>query len=68
MSGSMVPGDMEDRMMQRTVAITGGHGVLGRAVLEAALKGGWQVAVIDHASGHAVPDGCLLYTSDAADE
>jgi len=55
----MVPGDMEDRMMQRTVAITGGHGVLGRAVLEAALKGGWQVAVIDHASGHAVPDGVL---------
>ncbi|MBB5771778.1 NAD(P)-dependent dehydrogenase (short-subunit alcohol dehydrogenase family) [Brevundimonas vesicularis] len=46
-------------MMQRTVAITGGHGVLGRAVLEAALKGGWQVAVIDHASGHAVPDGVL---------
>ncbi len=45
--------------MQRTVAITGGHGVLGRAVLEAALKGGWQVAVIDHASGHAVPDGVL---------
>ena len=46
-------------MTQRTVAITGGHGVLGRAVLEAALKGGWQVAVIDHASGHAVPDGVL---------
>ena len=45
--------------MQRTVAITGGHGVLGRAVLEAALKGGWQVAVIDHASGRAVPDGVL---------
>ncbi|NSX32165.1 SDR family NAD(P)-dependent oxidoreductase [Brevundimonas vesicularis] len=46
-------------MMQRTVAITGGHGVLGRAVLEASLKAGWQVAVIDHASGHAVPDGVL---------
>lgn len=46
-------------MTQRTVAITGGHGVLGRAVLEAALKGGWQVAVIDHASGHAVPEGVL---------
>lgn len=45
--------------MQRTVAITGGHGVLGRAVLEAALNGGWQVAVIDHASAHAVPDGVL---------
>lgn len=46
-------------MTQRTVAITGGHGVLGRAVLEAALKAAWQVAVIDHASGHAVPDGVL---------
>lgn len=46
-------------MTQRTMAITGGHGVLGRAVLEAALKAGWQVAVIDHASGHAVPDGVL---------
>ena len=45
--------------MQRTVAITGGHGVLGRAVLEAALKAGWQVAVIDHAEGHAAPDGVL---------
>ena len=30
----MVPDDMEDRMTQRTVAITGGHGVLGRAVLD----------------------------------
>ena len=46
-------------MMQRTVAITGGHGVLGRVVLEAALKAGWQVAVIDHAAGHAVPQGVL---------
>lgn len=46
-------------MTQRTVAITGGHGVLGRVVLEAALKAGWQVAVIDHAEGHTVPDGVL---------
>ena len=46
-------------MTQRTVAITGGHGVLGRAVLEAALKAGWQVAVIDHAAGHPVPQGVL---------
>ena len=46
-------------MTQRTVAITGGHGVLGRAVLEAALKAGWQVAVIDHAQGHPVPQGVL---------
>jgi len=55
----MVPGDMEGRMMQRTVAITGGHGVLGRAMLEAALKGGWQGAVIDRGAGHAVLDGVL---------
>ena len=46
-------------MTQRTMAITGGHGVLGRAVLETALKAGWQVAVIDHAAGHAAPDGVL---------
>ncbi len=44
-------------MTERTVAITGGHGALGRAVLEAALKAGWRVAVIDHAAGHAAPDG-----------
>ena len=44
-------------MTERTVAITGGHGALGRAVLEAALTAGWRVAVIDHAAGHAAPDG-----------
>ncbi len=52
-------------MTQRTVAITGGHGVLGRAVLEAALKAGWQVAVIDHASGHAAPDGLTAPTTNS---
>ena len=36
----MVDEDEEDPMTQRTMAITGGHGVLGRAVLEAALKAG----------------------------
>ena len=46
-------------MSQRTMAITGGHGVLGRAVLEAALNAGWQVAVVDHAAGHSVPHGVL---------
>lgn len=55
----MVPGGMEDVMTQRTVAITGGHGVLGGAVLEAALNADWQVAVIDHAAGHAAPSGVL---------
>lgn len=45
--------------MTRTLVITGGHGVLGRAVLEAAVAEGLHVAVIDHARGEAVPDGVL---------
>jgi NAD(P)-dependent dehydrogenase (short-subunit alcohol dehydrogenase family) len=44
---------------ERVIAITGGHGVLGRAVVEAALADGFSVAVIDHASGQAAPDGVL---------
>lgn len=46
-------------MTDRVIAITGGHGVLGRAVLEAAMADGLKVAVIDHAMGHATPDGVL---------
>ena len=46
-------------MGERVVAVTGGHGVLGRAVVEAALARGWRVAVIDHAMGHSAPDGAL---------
>ncbi len=46
-------------MTDRVVAITGGHGALGRAVLEAALAAGLKVAVIDHATGHSAPDGVL---------
>lgn len=46
-------------MTERVIAVTGGHGVLGKAVVEAALAEGCKVAVIDHASGHAVPDGVL---------
>ena len=46
-------------MSDRVIVITGGHGVLGRAVLEAALADGVKVAVIDHASGQAVPEGVL---------
>ena len=46
-------------MSDRVIVITGGHGVLGRAVLEAALGDGLKVAVIDHASGQAVPDSVL---------
>ena len=45
--------------MTRTLVITGGHGVLGRAVLEAAEADGLNVAVIDHARGEAVPEGVL---------
>jgi NAD(P)-dependent dehydrogenase (short-subunit alcohol dehydrogenase family) len=46
-------------MSERVIAITGGHGVLGRAVVEAALADGLKVAVIDHASGQAAPEGVL---------
>ena len=45
--------------MTRTLVITGGHGVLGRAVLEAALAEGLKVAIIDHARGQTAPDGVL---------
>lgn len=46
-------------MSERVIAITGGHGVLGRAVVEAALADGLKVAVIDHASGQAAPESVL---------
>lgn len=46
-------------MSERVIVVTGGHGVLGRAVVEAALADGLKVAVIDHASGLPVPDGVL---------
>ncbi len=45
-------------MAERVIAVTGGHGALGRAVVEAALADGLKVAVIDHAAG-AVPEGVL---------
>jgi NAD(P)-dependent dehydrogenase (short-subunit alcohol dehydrogenase family) len=45
-------------MSDRVIAITGGHGVLGRAVVEAALAEGLKVAVIDHAT-HPAPEGVL---------
>ncbi len=45
-------------MPDRVIAITGGHGVLGRAVAEAALAEGWAVAVIDHAT-HPASEGVL---------
>ena len=46
-------------MSRSVIAVTGGHGVLGRAVVEAALADGLRVAVIDHASGQGAPDGVL---------
>lgn len=46
-------------MMQRVVVVTGGQGVLGRAVVAAALAGGHAVAIIDHAAGQGAPDGVL---------
>lgn len=46
-------------MMRRVIAVTGGHGVLGRAVVEAAVAQGFGVAIIDHAQGHSAPDGVL---------
>lgn len=46
-------------MMQRVVVVTGGQGVLGRAVVAAALAAGHAVAIIDHAAGQGAPDGVL---------
>jgi NAD(P)-dependent dehydrogenase (short-subunit alcohol dehydrogenase family) len=38
-----------DTVSDRVIAVTGGHGVLGRAVVEAALADGLKVALIDQA-------------------
>ena len=46
-------------MNERVIAVTGGHGELGRAVVAAALAQGLKVAVIDHATGQPVPQGVL---------
>jgi NAD(P)-dependent dehydrogenase (short-subunit alcohol dehydrogenase family) len=46
-------------MTDRVIAITGGQGVLGRAVVEAALADGLKVAIIDHAQGQSAPEGVL---------
>ncbi|MGV3577738.1 SDR family NAD(P)-dependent oxidoreductase [Brevundimonas sp.] len=45
-------------MTQRTLVVTGGHGSLGAAVVEAALARGLNIAVIDHGTGVA-PKGVL---------
>ena len=46
-------------MTQRTLVVTGGHGILGKAVVEAALSRGLNVALIDHATGDAAPGEAL---------
>lgn len=46
-------------MSGRVIVVTGGHGVLGRAVVEAALARGLKVAVIDHAAGMAASGDAL---------
>jgi NAD(P)-dependent dehydrogenase (short-subunit alcohol dehydrogenase family) len=46
-------------MSERVIAVTGGHGVLGRAVVAAALVEGLKVAIIDHATGQTAPEGVL---------
>ena len=46
-------------MAERVIAVTGGHGVLGCAVVGAAVADGLKVAVIDHAAGRPVPEGVL---------
>ena len=46
-------------MSERVLVVTGGHGVLGRAVVEAAVASGLKVAVIDHAAEQDVPDGVV---------
>lgn len=46
-------------MSDRVILVTGGHGALGSAVVQAALADGLKVAIIDHARGHAVPEGVL---------
>lgn len=46
-------------MAERVIVVTGGHGALGRAVVEAAQADGLKIAVIDHASGRTAPSGVL---------
>lgn len=46
-------------MDKRVIAITGGHGDLGRVVTAAALADGWRVAIIDHATGQTAPADTL---------
>lgn len=46
-------------MAARTLVVTGGHGVLGQAVVAAALAEGLNVAIIDHAAGVGAVGGAF---------
>jgi NAD(P)-dependent dehydrogenase (short-subunit alcohol dehydrogenase family) len=46
-------------MTKRTMVVTGGHGILGRAVVEAALARGLNVALVDYAQGQTPPEGAF---------
>lgn len=46
-------------MGERVAAITGGHGALGRAVVEAAQAAGWTVAVIGRTPARTPTEGVL---------
>lgn len=46
-------------MNDRVAAVTGGRGVLGRAVVTAAVQAGLRVAAIDQATGGKTADGVL---------
>ena len=46
-------------MTNRTLVVTGAHGILGKAAVEAALARGLNVALIDHATSEAAPKGAL---------
>jgi len=44
-------------MTPRTLVVTGGHGILGQALVKAALADGLNVALIDYATGPSAPKG-----------
>ncbi len=56
-------------MTNRVVVVTGGHGVLGRAVVDTALAQGLNVALIDHAKGKSAPEEAVEISGvDLTDE
>lgn len=47
-------------MSDRAIVVTGGHGILGQAVVARALEQGLKIAIIDHAKGVA-PKGAVEF-------